>query len=275
MPMSPGTVPSHPMKAGQLQGRHILVSGASSGFGLAVVFALANQGASVVMVARSRPRLVAAVVQLEAPERHRLVEADLADYEQVNEVSGVLATEGILLDGLVHCAGVFRPTPFEQVGPEDLERTWSVNARGPFHLTQALARQLRDGSAIVFVTSVSAHVGMAGQSAYAMSKSAVEALSRTLAVELAPRSIRVNTIAPGFVATPMNEGFRKVPGVAERRTGAALAGRLGTPEEIASVVSFLLSNEATFVNGTTIHANGGYPIAEVQRNEQGMNSEAN
>ena len=125
------------------------------------------------------------------------------------------------------------------------------------------------------MTSVSAHVGMAGQSAYAMSKGAVEALSRTLAVELSPRSIRVNTIAPGFVATPMNEGFRKGPGVAERRAEAALAGRLGTPEEIASVVSFLLSEDAAFVNGTTIHANGGYPIAEVQRSEQSMNSEVN
>ena len=263
------------MRIGKHQGRRILVTGASSGIGLAVACALANEGASVLMVGRSRERLVAAVGQLEAPERHRLVEADLADYEQVDEASRVLAGEGSLLDGLVHCAGVFQPAPFEQIGPEDLERTWAVNAGGPFHLTQALAPQLRDGSAIVFVTSVSAHVGMAGQSAYAMSKGAVEALSRTLAVELSPRSIRVNTIAPGFVATPMNEGFRKVPGVAERRAGAALAGRLGTPEEIASVVSFLLSNEATFVNGTTIHANGGYPIAEVQRNEQGMNSGAN
>ena len=174
------------------------------------------------MVGQSRERLVAAVGQLEAPERHHLVEADLADYGQVDEACGVLAGDGTLLIGLVHCAGVFKPAPSQQIGPEDLERTWAVNAGGPFHLTQALAPQLRDGSAIVFVTSVSAHVGMAGQSAYAMSKGGVEALSRTLAVELSPRSIRVNTIAPGFVATPMNEGFRKVPGVAERRAGAAL-----------------------------------------------------
>jgi NAD(P)-dependent dehydrogenase (short-subunit alcohol dehydrogenase family) len=111
---------------------------------------------------------------------------------------------------------------------------------------------------------------MAGQSAYAMTKGAVGALSRTLAFELGPRSIRVNTIAPGFVATPMNERFRKVPGVAEGRARASLAGRLGTPEEIASVASFLVSDEAAFINGTTIYANGGYPIAE-----QSMNSEDN
>jgi len=263
------------MKAGQREGRRVLVTGASSGIGHAVVVALASEGANVIMVGRSQERLVAAAARLDEPERHRLVEADLADYGQVTEVSGVLASERILLDGLVHCAGVFQPGAFEQIRPDGLERTWAVNARGPFYLTQALASQLRDGAGIVFVTSVSAHVGMAGQSAYAMSKGAVESLSRTLAVELAPRSIRVNAIAPGFVATPMNEGFRKVPGVAERRAGAALAGRLGTPEEIASVVTFLLSNEATFVNGATIHANGGYPIAEVQRNEQGMNSGAN
>jgi NAD(P)-dependent dehydrogenase (short-subunit alcohol dehydrogenase family) len=261
------------MKTGKHQGRRVLVTGASSGIGLAVVRALADEGARAIMVGRSHERLVAALAQLETPEHHRLVEADLADHEQVNRASGALAGQGILLDGMVHCAGVFQPTPFERIGPGDLERTWAVNARGPFLLTQAIAPQLRDGAAIVFVTSVSAHVGMAGQSAYAMSKGAVEALSRTLAVELAPRLIRANTIAPGFVATPMNEDFRRVPGVAERRARAALADRLGTPEEIASVASFLLSDEAAFVNGTTIHANGGYPIAEVQRNEQRMNSE--
>jgi NAD(P)-dependent dehydrogenase (short-subunit alcohol dehydrogenase family) len=261
------------MKTGKHQGRRILVTGASSGIGLAVACTLADEGARIILVGRSHERLIAAVGQLEGPEHHRLVEADLADYEQVNQAFGVLASEEILLDGLVHCAGVFQPTPFEQIGPEALDHTWAVNARGPFHLTQALAPQLRHGTVIVFVTSVSAHVGMAGQSAYAMFKGAVEALSRTLAVELAPRSIRVNTIAPGFVATPMNEGFRKVPGVADRRAKATLAGRLGTPDEIASVASFLLSEEAVFVNGTTIHANGGYPIAEVQRNEHRMNSE--
>jgi NAD(P)-dependent dehydrogenase (short-subunit alcohol dehydrogenase family) len=261
------------MKTGKHQGRRMLVTGASSGIGLAVAGTLADEGADVILLGRDHERLVAALVQLEAPGHHRLVEADLADYEQVSEASRVLASEGIPLDGLVHCAGVFQPAPFGDIGPEGLERTWGVNARGPFHLTQALAPQLRDGSAIVFVTSVSAHVGMAGQSAYAMSKGAVEALSRTLAVELAPRSIRVNTIAPGFVATPMNEGFRKVPGLADRRARAALVGRLGRPGEIASVASFLLSEEAAFVNGITIHANGGYPIAEIQRNQQQMNSE--
>jgi meso-butanediol dehydrogenase/(S,S)-butanediol dehydrogenase/diacetyl reductase len=110
------------MKTGKHQGRQILVTGASSGIGLAVVCALADEGAWVIMVGRSQERLAAALAQLEAPEHHRLVEADLADYEQVNQASRVLAGEDILLDGLVHCAGVFQPTPFEQIGPEDLER---------------------------------------------------------------------------------------------------------------------------------------------------------
>jgi NAD(P)-dependent dehydrogenase (short-subunit alcohol dehydrogenase family) len=243
----------------------ILVTGATSGIGHAVAAALARQGAAVVLVGRSHTRLERALAQLDGKEHHRLVVADLADDEQVTKLARVAIEDGAPLDGLIHCAGTFELARFEKVGMADLDQTWAINARAPFRLTQALCSSLRDGAAIVFVTSVSAHVGMAGQTAYAMTKGALEAFARALAVELAERSIRVNTVAPGYVATAMNAKYRQGTGVAEERASAALAGRLGAAEDIASAVVFLVSEEASFVNATTLHVDGGYPIAEVQR----------
>ena len=243
----------------------ILVTGATSGIGHAVAAALARQGAAIFLVGRSRTRLERALAELDGKERHRLLVADLADDQQIAELAKVAATDEVPLDALIHCAGTFELTPFEKIEKADLDQTWVINARAPFRLTQALCSSLRDGAAIVFVTSVSAHVGMAGQTAYATTKGALEALARALAVELADRSIRVNTVAPGYVATAMNAKYRQMTGVAEERARAALAGRLGAAEDIANAVVFLLSEEASFVNATTLHVDGGYPIAEVQR----------
>ncbi len=243
----------------------IVVTGATSGIGHAVATALARQGAALVLVGRSRARLARALVELDGKEHHRLVVADLADDEQVTELANVAATDEAPLDALIHCAGTFELTPFEKIEKAELDQTWALNARAPFRLTQALCSSLRDGGAIVFVTSVSAHVGMAGQTAYAMTKGALEAFARALAVELSDRSIRVNTVAPGYVATAMNAEYRQMTGVVEARARAALAGRLGAAEDIAGAVAFLVSEAASFVNATTLHVDGGYPIAEVQR----------
>jgi NAD(P)-dependent dehydrogenase (short-subunit alcohol dehydrogenase family) len=243
----------------------ILVTGATSGIGHAVAAALARQGAAIVLVGRSRTRLERALAELVGKEHHRLVVADLVDDEQVTELAKAAVADGAPLDGLIHCAGIFELAPFGKIEEADLDQTWAINARAPFRLTQALCSSLRDGAAIVFVTSVSAHVGMAGQTAYAMTKGALEAFARALAVELADRSIRVNTVAPGYVATDMNAKYRRMTGVAEERARSALAGRLGAAEDIANAVVYLVSAEASFVNATTLHVDGGYPIAEVQR----------
>lgn len=243
----------------------ILVTGATSGIGHAVAAALARQGAAIVLVGRSRTRLERALAQLDRKEHHRLVVADLADDKQITELAKAAIADGAPLDGLIHCAGIFELTPFVKIEEADLDQTWAINARAPFRLTQALCSSLRDGAAIVFVTSVSAHVGMAGQTAYSMTKGALEAFARALAVELADRSIRVNTVAPGYVATDMNAKYRQMTGVAEERARSALAGRLGAAEDIANAVVYLVSDEASFVNATTLHVDGGYPIAEAQR----------
>ncbi|MBN9621300.1 MAG: SDR family oxidoreductase, partial [Actinobacteria bacterium] len=124
---------------------------------------------------------------------------------------------------------------------------------------QAAAPVLGPGSAIVFVSSTTAHVGLAGCSAYAATKGAIESLSRTLAVELAPRGLRVNTIAPGFVRTPMLQPHLDAnPGYEDSLNEQTPLGRIGEVGEIAELAELLLSDRAAYVNGTVITADGGW-----------------
>jgi NAD(P)-dependent dehydrogenase (short-subunit alcohol dehydrogenase family) len=246
-------------------GRRALVTGANSGIGAAVAKQLADAGAEVVLIGRDRERLWAVASGLSGGQEHRVVDVDLTDDGAVAGLAEYLADEDLALHVLVHSAGMFNPKPFEAITLDDLAATWAINARAPFRLTQALLPRMVDGGAIVFVTSVSGHVGMAGQTAYGMTKSAVEGLVRALAVELAPRRIRVNAVAPGYTATPMNAGFRQVCGAVEKRAQAALAGRVAAAEEIARVIVFVASADASFVIGTSVHVDGGYPTADLQR----------
>lgn len=168
------------------------------------------------------------------------------------------------IDVLVHSAGLFEPQPFEQIPVDALDRAWAVNARGPFLVTQALVPLMPPGSSVVFVSSVSGHVGMTGQGAYGMTKSAIDGLAGTLAVELAPRGIRVNAVAPGFTATPMNERLRAELGRVTRIEAATLAGRLAAADDIARAVTFLTSADAAFIYGVTLQVDGGYPTSNIQ-----------
>jgi NAD(P)-dependent dehydrogenase (short-subunit alcohol dehydrogenase family) len=141
---------------------------------------------------------------------------------------------------------------------------FTVNVTAPFVLAQAAVPRMPRGSAIALISSVSARVGMAGQTAYSVTKAALEGLARTLAVELSPRGIRVNAIAPGFIATPMNESLRSDPARVLEREQAILAGRLGRPADIADAVAYLLSDAASFITGTVLAVDGGYPTASIQ-----------
>jgi NAD(P)-dependent dehydrogenase (short-subunit alcohol dehydrogenase family) len=241
-------------------GRTFLITGASSGMGAATAVTLGAAGANVVIQGRNPERLAATAVAVAAAGGTALTVAlDLAaPAEAAGVVTSAVERFGSL-SGLVLNASLFDPKPLADTTLESLNAQWAINVVAHFLITKAAVQHLPPGSAIVFVSSTTAHTGFAGCAAYAATKGAVEALSRTLAIELAPAGIRVNTVAPGFVRTPMlqphldaNEGYE------QSLFDQTPAGRIGAPEEIAELLAFLLSDRAPYINGAVLTADGGW-----------------
>jgi NAD(P)-dependent dehydrogenase (short-subunit alcohol dehydrogenase family) len=242
----------------RLDGRRALVTGASRGIGRACALAIAEAGADVALIARTRDELEAVADEVRARDAAATVvacdlrdDADLAD-----AVTGVGP-----VDVLVNAAGLNVPAALADVRPEDLDAMLSLNVRALVRVTQAavtgMARAGR-GGAIVSVSSQMGHVGAPRRTVYCATKHAVEGFSKALAVEVAPAGIRVNTVAPTFVETPMTapmlaeEAFRTW--VLERLP----LGRVGTAGEVAAAVVFLASPAASLVTGTSLLVDGGW-----------------
>jgi NAD(P)-dependent dehydrogenase (short-subunit alcohol dehydrogenase family) len=241
-------------------GRTFLITGASSGMGAAAAVALGAAGANVVIHGRDPGRLAATAAAVESAGGTAFtVAVDLAVPADADQVVTKAVERFGSLSGLVLNASLFDPKPLAETTLESLNAQWAINVAAHFLITKAAVEHLPAGSAIVFVSSTTAHAGFAGCSAYAATKGAVEALSRTLAVELAPAGIRVNTVAPGFVRTPMlqphldaNEGYE------QSLFDQTPSGRIGAPTEIAELLAFLLSDRAPYINGTILTADGGW-----------------
>jgi NAD(P)-dependent dehydrogenase (short-subunit alcohol dehydrogenase family) len=162
------------------------------------------------------------------------------------------------LDAVVHAAGIFEPVPFAEAPAESFDRQWRTNVRAPYLITQAALPHLGAGSSVVFISSIAGHVGFPNSTAYCATKGALELLTRALAMELSPRGIRVNCIAPGNVHTPMNADLRALPGYEDACNELTPAGRFGEPEEIAAAVRFFLSDAASYVHGASLLVDGGW-----------------
>ncbi|HZQ03063.1 MAG TPA: SDR family oxidoreductase [Gaiellaceae bacterium] len=237
----------------ELEGKAAIVTGASSGIGAAVARALGEAGAAVLLVGRDGSRLAETARGL---DRERTLAVDLtADGACERVVAEALAAFGAI-DVLVHAAGIYLPESFAETTLDDLDRQWAVNVRAPFALTQAALPHL-DGGSVVFVSSISGHVGVGGP-AYCATKGAVELMAKALALELGPRRIRVNCVAPGQIRTPMNAPFRADPEFERRVAEETPWGRWGEVEDIAPVVVFLASDAARFVHGASLVVDGGW-----------------
>jgi NAD(P)-dependent dehydrogenase (short-subunit alcohol dehydrogenase family) len=247
------------MTMADLKGKTALVTGASRGIGRASALALARLGAQVLVhygQAATEAEAVVAEIR-KAGGTAEAIPADLAMPDGPHQLAQqVRAIVGDRLDILVANAGVSKAAVIEETTVADFDRLFSVNVRAPFFLLQQLLPILREGSSVVFISSLAAHAVVGTLPAYAATKGAIDTLVKHFAVALGARGVRVNAVAPGVVATDMSS-FAKTDQGRDYTLGLQTLKRIAQPDDIGDVVAFLASPDARWVTGDTIHVDGG------------------
>jgi len=242
----------------RLDGRRALVTGAGRGIGVACAAALAGQGAHVGLAARNKDKL--AEIDSAIKVSGGSAEAIPLDVTNRAAVEDALARRPAF-DILVNNAGTNRPRPFVEVTEDDYDLTFGLNVKAAFHVAQCFAKRLlaesRAGS-IVNMSSQMGHVGGAGRSVYCASKHALEGLTKVMAIELGAHGIRVNTICPTFIETPLTEPFFRDATFRESVLSKIKLGRLGTVEDVMGAVIYLASDASVLVTGTALRVDGGW-----------------
>ncbi|WP_399885441.1 glucose 1-dehydrogenase [Streptomyces sp. BBFR51] len=241
----------------KLNGKNVVITGGSSGFGLATAQLLVNEGARVLITGRNQAALDAAGERLGA--NAITVRSDASSLADIEALADRVKAEFGSIDALFANAGINGFAPFEATTEELFDDLLTVNAKGPYFTVQKLAPLLAEGSGVVLTTSVANVLGLPALSAYAASKAALRSMTRSLARELLPRKIRVNAVSPG----PIDSGIleKSMPREAAEQTKAQMAAdnpmlRMGTPTEIARAVAFL-AFDATFTTGAELAVDGG------------------
>ena len=242
---------------GKLTGKKAIVTGASRGIGLAIATELAREGADVAILSTSVKEDLAAKLSAELGVQVKSYACDVANSETVQSVFKQIIADMGTVDILVNNAGITRDGLLMRMKDEDFDAVIATNLRSVFLCTRAVARTMmgnRSGH-IVNVSSINALRGQAGQSNYAAAKAGVIGLTRTNAMELAPRGITVNAVAPGFIDTDMTAKLGAE--IREKYASQIPLGRLGQPEDVAKLVVFLASDDAKYITGQIIGVDGG------------------
>ncbi|WMT84056.1 SDR family oxidoreductase [Wolbachia endosymbiont of Listronotus oregonensis] len=244
-----------------LFGKRILVTGATSGLGKAIAQSCARMGAEMIVTGRDQNRLAHSLEALflisDLP--HMSIQADLTVTEQRAELVAALDKE---IDGLVHSAGISQLCPVRMITTEHLYKVQAINVEAPVMLTQALLKKnlVNVGGSILFISSIAAHIGVAGVSAYSGTKAALIAISRCLAMEVVKRRIRVNCLSPALVETSMLERISVVVGSRKYDDSNYPLG-FGKPDDVANAAIFMLSDASLWITGTTLVMDGGLTIS--------------
>jgi|SRR5271163_3336771 len=256
------------MTNGRLAGKRALVTGGSRGIGAAIVRKLASQGATVAVNYVSNAQTAEALVDELTGAGHQAAafRADVSDPAQTKDLVGRVTAAFGGLDLIASNAGTEHFGPLESITADDFDRVFRINVAGQLFIAQAAAAQMGAGSRIVLTSSISARIAVYQHTLYAASKAAVSAMVLNLAPELAAKGIAINAIAPGGTATDMAAEYAEKyihPALADVPPDKVQAsmnalGRLAKPDEIASVVAFLLSPDASYITGSTLDAAGGW-----------------
>jgi NAD(P)-dependent dehydrogenase (short-subunit alcohol dehydrogenase family) len=235
----------------------VVITGASRGIGRGCALAFAAEGAEVVLLARNAAELTALEAEIRGSGgRARAMTLDVTHADDVHRVFESLDR----CDVLVNNAGMNRPQPFLDVDLSTLDDIIALNVRSMFVTAQSAARIMarHGGGAIVHMSSQMGHIGAPTRSVYCMTKHAIEGLTKAMAVELAPRSIRVNAVAPTYIETPMTAPYFENEAFRQKVLASIPLGRTGRIEEVVAAVLFLASRDASLITGTSLLVDGGY-----------------
>ena len=258
----------------RLDGRRALVTGASSGIGLAAAAALYQAGASVTLVARSAPDLIAACARisgansLKDTKNQAKVAYQALDVTNSAAVAQWISSDALAngpFDVLVNNAGTNRPSTIVDLQDADLDAVLALNVKAAFYVTREVARSLQVGldakskpCSIINISSQMGHVGGPRRSVYCATKHAIEGMTKALAWELGRQNIRVNTLCPTYIETPMTASMLADPSFREFAENGTALGRVGQLEEVMGAVVFLASDASSLVTGSSLMLDGGW-----------------
>lgn len=245
-----------------LDGKVILITGAASGIGRQCAVSCEAMGARLVLFDLNTEGLTETLGMLEGKAEHYLAGIDLTDFEATSQTVAQAVVSCGRISGVLHCAGISTTLPLKMVSPDVLDKFFKVNVYSAYFLTKEVCKMgnlSKEGASIVFFSSVVGSFGESGKSVYGMTKGALLAGAKSLAVELARKNVRVNAVSPGVVVTPIN---KDLPHIADPERRAALENQhllgLGETTDVANACIYLLSDASRWVTGTNLFVDGGY-----------------